>query len=306
MDIESSKNNLCINQIIGQKTENIIIEGDSIIPDIKPDILNSINVDGTVCIYKKEVLDGKIKIDGTINSNIIYLADNEEAGIRGFSTNIDFSKTIEMENAKSEMSMECEVNIKNMECKVLNGRKVSIKSILEVTIKLSVNKNVEFIENITNIKDLQKLNKKFSMNSILGSGQTRCFAKDTVLIDNIDDLAEIMKTNIEIINKETKVSYNKVLVKADLSVKIMYLTEDNRINLVKTKLPIMGFIDIQNVSDDNICDANFSLKNLIIKPNNVEEHSIYIESEIEINCEVYENKEVDLIEDLYSPSINLN
>ena len=92
MDIESSKNNLCINQIIGQKTENIIIEGDSIIPDIKPDILNSINVDGTVCIYKKEVLDGKIKIDGTINSNIIYLADNEEAGIRGFSTNIDFSK----------------------------------------------------------------------------------------------------------------------------------------------------------------------------------------------------------------------
>lgn len=306
MDIEARKNNLCINQIIGQKTENIIVEGDSIIPDIKPDILNSINVDGTICIYKKEVLDGKIKIDGTINSNIIYLADNEESGIRGFSTNIDFSKTIEMENAKSEMAMECEVNIKNMECKVLNGRKVNIKSVLEVKINLSINKNIEFIENITNINDIQKLNKKFSMNSMLGSGQTRCFAKDTVLIDSIDDLAEIIKTNVEIINKETKVSYNKVLAKADLSVKIMYLTEDNRINLVKTKLPVMGFIDIQNVSDENMCDTKFSLKNLLIKPNNVEEHSIYIEAEVEINCDVYENKDVDIIEDLYSPSINLS
>ena len=306
MDIEARKNNLCINQIVGQKTENIIIESDCIIPDIKPDILNSINVDGTICIYKKEILDGKIKIDGSINSNIIYLADNEESGIRGFSANIDFSKNIEMENAKSEMILDCEASIKSIECKVLNGRKVNIKSIVEVTINLSVNKNIEFIEDITNIGDLQKLNKKFSMNSILGLGQTRCFAKDTVLIDNIDDLSEIIKTNVEILNKETKVSYNKVLVKADLIVKIMYLTEDNRINLVKAKLPVMGFVDIQNVSDDNICDAKFSLKNLLIKPNNVDEHSIYIEAEIEINCEVYENKEVNLIEDLYSPSINLN
>ena len=247
MDIEARKNNLCINQIVGQKTENIIIESDCIIPDIKPDILNSINVDGTICIYKKEILDGKIKIDGSINSNIIYLADNEESGIRGFSANIDFSKNIEMENAKSEMILDCEASIKSIECKVLNGRKVNIKSIVEVTINLSVNKNIEFIEDITNIGDLQKLNKKFSMNSILGLGQTRCFAKDTVLIDNIDDLSEIIKTNVEILNKETKVSYNKVLVKADLIVKIMYLTEDNRINLVKAKLPVMGFVDIVGI-----------------------------------------------------------
>ena len=305
MDIEAKKNNFCINQIIGQKSENIIIEGDSIIPDIKPDILNSINIDGIVCIYKKEILNGKIKIDGSVDSNIIYLADNEESGIRGFNANIVFSKTIEMENAKNDMLMDCEVKLKNIECKVLNGRKVNVKCILEVNIKLSINKNVEFIDDILNINDLQKLNKKFNMNSILGSGETNCFAKDTVLIDNIDDLAEIMKTNAQIINKETKISYNKILAKADLSVKILYLTEDNRINIVKTKLPIMGFIDIPNISDDNICDVKFVLKNLIVKPNNIEDHSIYIEAEVEINCDVFENKDLDIIEDLYSPSINL-
>lgn len=306
MNIEVEKNNLCINQIIGQKTESLIVEGDAIIPDIKPDILNAINTDGTVCIYKKEVLDGKIKIDGCINSNIMYLADNEEANIRGISTNIDFSKTIEMENARSGMNMECEMNLKSMECKVLNGRKISIKSVLEANIKVSVNEDVEFIENVTNINDIQKLNKKFNMNSLLGAGDTKSFAKDTILIDNIDDLSEIIKTNVNIINKETKISYNKVLAKADLQIKIMYLTEDNRISSVKTKIPVMGFIDIQNVSDDNMCDVKFDLKNLIVKPNNVEEHSIYIEAEVEIACEVYENKEVDLIEDLYSPSIGLN
>lgn len=306
MNIETKKNTVCINQIVGQKTENIIVEGDSIIPDIKPDILNSINIDGTVCINKKEIFDGKIKIEGTINSNIIYLADNEDAGIRGFCTNIDFSKTIEMKNAKDDMIFDCNINLKNIECKVLNGRKINVKSVLEVEVKLFINKNIEFIDDISNISDIQKLNKNFNMDSVLGSGQTRCFAKDTVLIDSIDDLAEIMKTKVKIINSETKVSYNKILVKADLSVKILYLTEDNRINCVKTKLPIMGFIDIQNISDENMCDVRFSLKNIIIKPNNVEEHSIYIEAEVEIGCNVYENKNLDIIEDLYSPSVNLN
>lgn len=306
MNIEVQKNNLCINQIIGQKTENVIVEGDIIIPDIKPDILNAINTNGTVCIYKKEVLDGKVKLDGCINTNIMYLADNEDSSIRGVSSSVDFSVGIEIEKAKTGMQLDCETILKSMECKVLNGRKVSIKSILEVNAKVSFNEEIEFIENITNINDIQKLNKGFNMNSLLGVGQTKAFAKDTIAIDGIDNLAEILKTNVDIINKETKISYNKILIKADVAIKIMYLTEDNRINCVKNKIPVIGFVDIQNVSENNMCDVKYDLKNLLIKPNNVEEHSIYIEAEVEMECKVYENKQVDLIEDLYSPSVDLD
>ena len=85
----------------------------------------------------------------------------------------------------------------------------------------------------------------------------------------------------------------------------MYLTEDNRINNVSAKLPVMGFVDMPNVTDDNICDVKCKLKNLIIKPNNGETHSIYVEAEIELTCFVYEAKHVDIIEDLYSTSSEL-
>src|SRR5699024_8148639 len=101
--------------------------------------------------------------------------------------------------------------------------------------------------------------------------------KDTIAIDNVDNLAEILKANICICDKDIKVSYNKILTKAEAQVKIMYLTEDNRINLVNTKIPVVGFIDIPNVTENNICDVNYEIKNLVIKPNSMEEHSIYIE-----------------------------
>ena len=137
-------------------------------------------------------------------------------------------------------------------------------------------------------------------------GITKVLAKDTVVIDGIDNLAEIMKTSVDIVNVESKISYNKVLAKADVIIKIMYLTEDNRINTVESKIPVMGFVDIANVTDENICNIKNELKNLVIKPNNVEEHSIYVEAEIEFNLFVYQNKSLELIQDLYSPSMSLN
>ncbi len=41
--IDAIKESLCINKAVGNKTFQITIEGDSIIPDMKPDILSAIS-----------------------------------------------------------------------------------------------------------------------------------------------------------------------------------------------------------------------------------------------------------------------
>ena len=66
MEIDVSKKQICINKLACEKKEIVFIEEDMIIPDSKPDILNSIDLNGNVCIYKKEIMDGRIKIDGCI------------------------------------------------------------------------------------------------------------------------------------------------------------------------------------------------------------------------------------------------
>lgn len=62
---------------------------------------------------------------------------------------------------------------------------------------------------------------------------------------------------------------------------------------------------MQNVSEDNICDINYEMKNMVIRPNPSEEHSIYVELEIEPTGVAFERKQINLIEDLYSPTSNL-
>lgn len=68
----------------------------------------------------------------------------------------------------------------------------------------------------------------------------------------------------------------------------------------------MGFIDLVGVSDDDLCDVKYKLKNILVKPNTIEEHSISAELELEIFCKVFGNREVSIIQDMYSPSRNLS
>ena len=72
MKLDVENENLCINKIVGHKKDSIIVEGDMIVPDIKPDIINTISTTGNACVYKKEVLDGKVRLDGNIDVYIIY------------------------------------------------------------------------------------------------------------------------------------------------------------------------------------------------------------------------------------------
>ena len=307
MLVEVEKQQLCMNQLIAKKIDMAKVEGDIIVNDVKPDVLSIINTNGIVCIYKKEVMDGKLRIDGSINTYIMYLADDEDGSVRGLNTVLDFTQIIDLDKCKTGMSVDENITLKNIEAKIINGRKISISAMLEIATIVYENECVDIIDNVNNKEDVQILNETIKINALVGEGSNTVYAKDTVLLNETDDLAELMKVDFRIINKDSKTSYNKIVTKADAEIKMMYLTEDNRINTISAIIPIMGFVDIEDITDDSICDIKYKLKNLIIKPNSGDaSNSIYVEAEIEISCLAYEDKEISLIRDLYSIENNFS
>ncbi len=299
--MEAKKNTLCVSQLLEEKTQTLMIETDCIIPDSKPDILNVMSTNGTVCMYKKEIQDKKVKVEGSIDTYIMYIPDAQEVGIRGMNTSIDFSEVIVMEKAKEGYAQDTNIVLKSIECKVLNGRKISLRAVLEVQIRIYANEHIDVIEDIADMQDLQTLKENIEIETVMGEGMTKAYAKDTINIETTDNLAEMLKAEFCISNKESKISYNKVLVKADVVGKFVYLTEEGMIKCVTRNIPVMGFIDMQNIEENHICETKIEIKNVLVKPNNKEDHSIFVEVEVDIQCRVYEEKEIEWIQDVYSP-----
>lgn len=350
MEINITKEALNVKKVVCEKKEIINIQGDMIVPDSKPDILNTINTSGNVCIYKKEVMEGKIKLDGNILAYIMYLADttgdiggdttretiestnaldadaavisNESTNrnssmdnsmnknirvnnIRGLNTNLDFSETFNMPELENGMNVDISPLIKLIECKVINGRKIGIKVTLEIVMKVYSKETVEVITDL-NDNNIQVLSKNMKINSLLGEGTTKASIKENISIPNTDNLAEILSAQIGLVDKDIKISYNKVLAKSEVEIKMVYLTEEGRICTTQSRVPLVGFIDMPNIKEENTCETTYVTRNMIIKPNSIEEHSVYIEMEVEISCITYEEKEIRIIQDMYCPRQKMN
>lgn len=300
MEINTTKETLNVNKVICEKREIINIQGDMIVPDSKPDILNTIATSGNACIYKKEVMEGKIRLDGNILTYIMYLADGSTDNIRGLNTGLDFSETINIPELEMGMNVDVATTVKFIECKVLNGRKIGIKVTLEASMKVYSKESAQIVTGIED-KNIQVLSQKMNVNSLLGDGVTKAFVKENVAIPNEDNLVEVLNMQICLIDKDIKISYNKVLAKSEVEIKMAYLTEDGRICTTQARFPLVGFIDMPNIKEENICETSYMIKNVIVKPNSIEEHSVYIELEVEISCMAYEEREIKIIQDMYCP-----
>ena len=137
MAIDIEKSNLNINNIVANKHEKGVIDGDCIVPDVKPDILEIVSSSGIINIYKKEVSEGKVRIDGCISTFILYVGEENDArSTRSINHTLDFSQIISVDNVTSDMNSIIEMNLENIECKIVNERKVKIIANVKFDIKV--------------------------------------------------------------------------------------------------------------------------------------------------------------------------
>lgn len=297
------KNNVVINKKTASTTKIIEVNGDIIVPDIKPDIVNIINANGIPYIYKEDISTGRIRIDGNIETYVVYLADNGEN--RSIQTTLNFAESIEDSNINEGAFSKENIQLENIEAKVLNERKISIKASLKIKSEVFEKSEIEITSDFDELKNVEKLKETLDIKSIIGINRVKTSIKENITVDASLEIAEILKTDIEIINMENKISYNKVLAKADASIKIIYLAEDGKIGVASSTIPIMSFIDIDKINDTNICNVDYMIRNMLIKANSKEMHSINCQIDFEVSCEAFEIKTIDVIQDMYGIKNNL-
>ena len=301
MNLDFVYNDLTTDRRVCEKDYEFVLNQDIIVPDSKPDILQILHKSSDVCIERYELNNNKLKINGIVYADIMYMADNEQGETRGLSTEIELNQSIDVPDEYKDVIPQVLARVDNIECRITNERKLSVVAKVECKSILTSNESLRYIESIrNNSDDIQVLNNKWQVSRLLGNETQNISISENVSVNN-SEILEILESNIKIVNEEYKLSYNKVLVKADVVIKIIYATENNCIETQEIILPFTGFIDMANVGENNIIDVIYSIKNRSIKlSDDREERKISINMEIQANIKNYENTQINVIEDLYS------
>lgn len=297
------KNTIVISKKTASNMRNLEVNGDIIVPDIKPDIVSIIDCNGMAYIYKEEVSSGRVRFDGNVDMYIVYLADNGET--RSIQTTLNFVENFEDSSINENSIIKQKIILDNVEAKVLNERKISLASFLRVQNEVFENSEIEIPKDFDEFGNVEKLQETVEIKSVIGRNKNKTTIKEDIKVDNSLEVAEILKVEVDISNLENKISYNKVLAKADANIKILFSTENGRISSVNTTVPIMSFIDIDKITDGHICDIEYKMKNMLFKVNSKEMHSISMQIEFEVVCEAYDIKKINVIQDMYGTKENI-
>lgn len=286
-----------------EKVKTLEIKGDIIVPDTKPDIVNIIGTNSNPYIYKEECADGKYRFDGNVDTHIIYLSENGET--KCITTTLDFMDFIEDSIIQTQMTTKYRIEIVSMDTKILNERKISVTTQLKICFNFFQCQEIEYFDNLNTLTGVEKLQESIDLNTMVASNQIKSSLKEDISVDETDEIAEILKSDISVCNLENKMSYNKVLSKADVNIKILYITESAKVGTVEATVPVMNFIDMEKVTDEDVCNTNYKVRNMLLKPNSKEMKSISCQIDFEVSCEVYQKKTIEMVQDMYGIDKNI-
>ena len=188
------KNVVVINKRVLSETKTIEVTGDIIVPDIKPDIVSIINTNGIGYVYKEEVNTGRVRLDGNLDTYIIYLADNGET--RSIQNTLTFSESMESSNIKETSFLKHQVELEIIEAKVLNERKISISGKVKIKVEAFEKEEAEIPSALDNANDIEVLKENCEIKSLIEVNKIKTSIKEDISVDNSYDIAEILKTDI--------------------------------------------------------------------------------------------------------------
>lgn len=306
MAVNLEKQTMSLNKVVIRDSSNVWVEQDILVPDTKPDVMKIVQVEAIPYVANSDVTDGSIRITGEITYYIIYKAMDQDK-TRGISMTYPFTQSINVKEAKKGMNARVDASVRNIIYSLPNERKVSLKTELVFKYVINETDNIDLIKKIKDTDDIEsKMSQDTFYNVIDVKTEVIDAKEDIVIPDTTPKIGEILRVSSNITNTDYKVSYNKILVKGDINVEMLYLEagETNNVFTYTANIPFTGMIEFSNIAETSRFDIKYSLRNLEITLG--ENNILTISSEVTVDAIMFEEKQIDYVNDFYSTKSNLN
>ncbi len=305
MEYNLIRESMKFDEKIGIEKTQIMIDGDIIVSDIKPDIEKVLQKEAEVYIDTVEVTDNRINFVGKLNIQVLYLANTNQKGIYSMSTDITIDDFLVVEGVTKHTNVDFEASIVNIDYRLQNDRKISFNGVLEVKAICREKRSYDIIKNIENLNQDQIRRDTIKLNQKLDKYTDRILIKDEIEVKSGGpNINEILQTNIRISNKEVRVHNNQVLISGNLNICSLYRgdIEESLIEVLEHETPFNGAFEINGISENVFADADLIIQDKYVQirqDNDGEDRVISFETSIGAEITLNREESLEIVSDAY-------
>lgn len=298
---------------VAQKLETkVFIEEDILVPDVKPDLISILSMDGKAILASKEIQVGQgeeegVRVTGEVALQTVYLPENKQDGepIAIIQSRLPFKTDWQV--AASPLShLSITPTVEKVDYTVVNERKFRAKLTVNLNLKEYAQKNLKFFEKLQG-EDLQLLKEKISMSHVALRKQDSVeIAEELELKDGSPKPIKLLKHDINIVENHKQITSEKMVINATIWCNILYLGEEEKDEdavrepaLFQSKTDFTQFILMDK--EENIAGnkVSFGSKDLTVAINEDGENSFSLTGTVNTSVEIFQNIEKEVVSDLY-------
>lgn len=286
------------------------VDIDFTLPDYCPDIEKILKCTATPYISMKNLSGGNLEIDGVVNIKVLYL-DSKNKTIRCCEHTSPFSCSFtikgDSENAVASVSIKTEY----VNCRALTPRRLDIHGAFTVSARVLKESQQEIPEAVQG-DDVEQKSSTVPISSLVGISSGIININETLDIGkNRPAPQTIIRTELTVSHSEPKLAAEKLIVKGEAVLKILYVTdlETGELDTAEFSIPINEMLDASGISDSDTCDMELTVQSYEagLKSDFDDDSTlISFEAKLCVMATVYNEDTVKIIDDAYSRAYELD
>lgn len=304
MDYTINKETLAINDTIFDGCMEQPMDLDFSLPDYCHDIQSILKCQIYPEISGRNISGDRLDVEGSAKVCLIYL-DPGKKSVRHCDYASPFTASFDLKTAPQDAMIFTKAEAEYVNCRASSQRKLNIHGAFSVGAKVKSKTGQEIANDLTG-EGIEQKKIGIKSSHVRSMTQQQFSISEVIEINNGHRAIEsIVRTSINTVIEDYKILDNKLIINAQATLKLLYLSsiETGEIDSLEVPIPISQIVDLEGATDDCVCDINIETLNHDIQVRSTssgEENLLSVDFKVVISSVAYEEKEVELLSDSYS------
>lgn len=309
--MEFSKKEIHTSVLTQSKYSQLTIDDDFTIKDSKCDMEKLVAKDGHIIVERISAAEGKVHVIGCVCVRVLYKSGGEIPRLCEFSCEIPFEDTVNCDGASTSSRVDCYSQLEDITVSMINSRKLEVRGLIGNNInvyeEMCVNSALDFASMETAECQYEDIN--YSQ-TVLSKRDVIKLKEELDIPQNKPNIHEVLWQSVALRNMETKAGEDKLLVRGEVEIFVLYRGGEER-------LPVQSIFSVRSLyreiacegaKDEMVLDVEYMLGKgdiSIRQDADGEDRLLNCDYNVDMNIRMYEDQNVRLLSDVYSPNAEL-
>ncbi len=201
---------------------------DSIVPDYMPDVEKILLTDAKLLIRKKTVAEEGVELEGTVLGNVLYVGQDEEAGLQTIGVSVPISLSCEGSELEETDKLWISCRINAAEGRALNPRKISFRAEAAAVISVFRSVTADLTCDTREAGDAEILEETARIGYISGAEErTFTVSEELPLSDGSRNIWKLLCADIHTETEDVRKVGGKMILQGNTELSIVFTDEES-------------------------------------------------------------------------------